>query len=227
MNLWFFIIIENMQIQVKHLLPTYFEEHRKNNSEFWGKELVFSKGEMIKIVAPSGSGKTSLLHFLYGMRNDYNGEINYDSNNINRFTAEDFASYRSKHISIVFQDLRLFPELTVFENLEVKRQLNPFHQKEKIDYMAERLGIFNKLKTKTKICSYGEQQRVAIIRALLQPYDFLLLDEPFSHLDSENSLKAMELMLEESQLRNAGIVFADLERVDYFPFTRLYHLQTD
>ncbi|MGB3007819.1 MAG: ATP-binding cassette domain-containing protein [Chitinophagaceae bacterium] len=213
-----------MQIQVQHLLPGYFEEFRKNNSELWGKDLVFSKGEMIKIVAPSGSGKTSLLHFLYGMRRDYNGTISYESNNISRFTAEDFASYRSKQVSIVFQDLRLFPELTVFENLEVKRQLNPFHQKEKIAYMAERLGILNKLASKARICSYGEQQRVAIIRSLLQPYDFLLLDEPFSHLDSENAMKAMDLILEESQLRNACIIFADLERIDYFPFTRIFHL---
>ena len=203
-----------MQIQVQHLLPGYFEEFRKNDSELWGKDLVFSKGEMIKIVAPSGSGKTSLLHFLYGMRRDYNGIIRYENNNISRFTADDFANYRSKQVSIVFQDLRLFPELTVFDNLEVKRQLNPFHQKEKIAYMAERLGILNKLASKARICSYGEQQRVAIIRSLLQPYDFLLLDEPFSHLDSENAMKAMELILEESQQRNACVIFADLERID-------------
>ena len=80
------------------------------------------------------------------------------------------------------------------------------------------------LNQKTRICSYGEQQSVCIIRALLQPYDILLLDEPFSHLDDKNSQKAMELMLEETEKRNACIVFADLERIDYFPHTRLYHL---
>jgi putative ABC transport system ATP-binding protein len=90
--------------------------------------------------------------------------------------------------------------------------------------MAERLGIFNKLQSKTKICSYGEQQRIAIIRSLLQPFDFLLLDEPFSHLDNQNSQKAMDLMLEEAKERKACIIFADLERIEYFPFTRLFHL---
>lgn len=213
-----------MQLRIQQLLPVYFEEARKGSSDIWGKDLSFSKGEMIKIVAPSGSGKTSLVHFLYGMRQDYNGSILYGDKNIKQFGAEDFALHRKDHISVVFQDLRLFPEQTVGENLEIKRQLNPFHPAEKIQEMAERLGIGNKLQSKAKICSYGEQQRVAIIRSLLQPFDFLLLDEPFSHLDTNNSQKAMELMLEEAQQRNACIIFADLERIDYFPYTKLFHL---
>jgi len=213
-----------MQLRIQQLLPVYFDEARKNNSDIWGKDISFSKGEMIKIVAPSGSGKTSLVHFLYGMRQDYNGAILYGDRNIKQFGAEDFALHRKDHISVVFQDLRLFPEQTVGENLEIKRQLNPFHPAEMIKEMAERLGIGNKLQSKAKICSYGEQQRIAIIRSLLQPFDFLLLDEPFSHLDTNNSQKAMELMLEEARQREACIIFADLERIDYFPFTKLFHL---
>ena len=58
----------------------------------------------------------------------------------------------------------------------------------------------------------------------MQPFDFLLLDEPFSHLDNRNSELAMELMVEEARIRNAAIIFADLERIDYYPFTRIYHL---
>lgn len=213
-----------MQLQIQDLLPVYFEEARKSNSEIWGKDLTFSKGDLVKIVAPSGSGKTSLVHFLYGMRRDYNGNIFYDKNKSKEFSAEDFAGYRKDHISVVFQDLRLFPEQTVLENLEIKRQLSPYHSADKIKYMADRLGIGNKLQSKARICSYGEQQRVAIIRSLLQPFDFLLLDEPFSHLDNNNSEKAMELMLEETKARNASIIFADLERIEFFPYTRLYHL---
>jgi len=213
-----------MQLRIQQLLPVYFDEARKNNSDIWGKDISFSKGEMIKIVAPSGSGKTSLVHFLYGMRQDYNGAILYGDRNIKQFGAEDFALHRKDHISVVFQDLRLFPEQTVGENLEIKRQLNPFHPAEMIKEMAERLGIGNKLQSKAKICSYGEQQRIAIIRSLLQPFDFLLLDEPFSHLDTNNSQKAMELMLEEAKQREACIIFADLERIDYFPYTKLFHL---
>jgi putative ABC transport system ATP-binding protein len=213
-----------MQLQFRRLLPEYFEEDNTDSSDIWGKEIVFNKGEMLKIVAPSGSGKTSLIHFLYGIRKEYIGDIFYDEKNISGFQTEDFSRYRRDHLSIVFQDLRLFPEQTVFENIEIKRQLNPFHPPEKIKEMAERLGIGNKSGAKCRICSFGEQQRIAIIRALMQPYDFLLLDEPFSHLDKANAQKALELILEESSKRNAGILFADLEQNDNFPFSRLFHL---
>jgi ABC-type lipoprotein export system ATPase subunit len=214
-----------MQLTISNLLPTYFPETRKQTSEVWGRQLCFSPGEMIKIVAPSGSGKTSLMHFLYGLRNDYNGDISYEAgHSIKTFSAEDFAAQRREKVSIVLQDMRLLPEQTVYENLFIKHQLQPYHPVERIKEMTERLGIGSKLASKAKTCSYGEQQRVAIVRALLQPFQFLLLDEPFSHLDNNNSMKAMELMLEEAAARGAAIIFADLERIDYFPFTRLYHL---
>ena len=212
-----------MNLSLKQLYPAWFESNGKN-SEVWQRELEFSKGEYIKIVAPSGSGKTSLVHFLYGVRNDYKGSILYGDKNIRDFSNEDFATLRKNSVSVVFQDLKLFPDQSVLQNLEIKRQLNPYHPPEKIPEMVDRLGIGKKLHAKAGICSYGEQQRVAIIRALLQPYDILLLDEPFSHLDTANSQLAMELMLEETKKRSASILFADLERIDYFPFTQLYHL---
>src|ERR1051325_5455455 len=106
--------IANMQLQLQQLLPVYFEEAPRNTSEVWRQDLNFSKGEYVKIVAPSGSGKTSLMHFLYGLRNDYNGSICYDVRNIKSFSAEDFAAQRKAQVSIVFQDLRLLPEQTVY-----------------------------------------------------------------------------------------------------------------
>lgn len=213
-----------MQLTIRNLLPAYFDKSVTRSSEIWGKDLEFNKGDLIKIVAPSGSGKSSLINFLYGMRNEFTGSISYSGKNISRFSAEEMANHRKEYLSIVFQDLRLFPDQTVRENIEIKRQLNPYHPAEKITEMAGRLGIGNKLHSRCGTCSYGEQQRIAIIRSLMQPFDILLLDEPFSHLDNNNSEKAMELMLEEAKARNATIIFADLERIDYFPFTRLYHL---
>lgn len=213
-----------MQLILRHLLPTYFNETVTQTSDIWGKELLFEKGEFIKIVAPSGSGKSSLINFLYGMRTDYNGIISYSGKNIDQFSREELANLRKDHISIVFQDMKLFADQTVEQNLEIKRQLKPYHPPEKIKEMTERLGIGDKLQFKCSTCSYGEQQRIAIIRSLLQPFDILLLDEPFSHLDNNNSEKAMRLMLEETRARNASIIFVDLERSEIFPFTRLYHL---
>ena len=213
-----------MHLELQNLLPLYFEESKKQTSEIWGKDLHFEKGEMIKIIAPSGSGKSSLTHFVYGTRQEYSGTISYDGENIRQLSVENFASWRKDHMSIVFQDLRLLPEQTVLENIDIKRQLNPYHPVEKIEQMAKRLGIGKKLSSKAKTCSYGEQQRVAIIRALMQPFDFLMLDEPFSHLDNINRQTAMELMMEEAHSRGAAIIFADLERVDFFPYTKLFYL---
>jgi putative ABC transport system ATP-binding protein len=211
-------------LHLHDLLPEYFPLSRKQDSEIWGKEIRWDRGELIKIVAPSGSGKTSLMHFLYGLRHEYSGKITFDTRITRSLTAEEIAHYRKDQISIVFQDLRLFPSQTVSENLEIKRQLHPYHPPQMIKEMAERLGIAGKLNSRCNTCSYGEQQRVAIIRSLMQPFDFLLLDEPFSHLDNNNSQLAMELILEEARKREASIIFADLERIDYFPYTRIFHL---
>lgn len=213
-----------MLLRINDLLPSYFEDHRKEDSEVWGKELSFSKGELVKIVAPSGSGKTSLVHFLYGMRKQYNGRIIYKEKYLKQYKIEEIAALRASSFSIVFQDLRLFLGQTVSENLELKRQLDPYHPAGKIADMAQRLGIGNKLSSLCGNCSYGEQQRIAIIRALLQPFDLLLLDEPFSHLDNANAEKAMGLILEEAKARNAAILFVDLERSDIYPYTRILHL---
>lgn len=213
-----------MQIKLLQVVPTFIEEEKISRSQIWNSTVTFNAGEKIQIVAPSGSGKTSLIHFLYGLRKEYDGTIVYDSKSISNFSAEDFAVHRQQFISIVFQDLRLFPEHTVLQNLEVKRQLNPFHPESKIAAMAERLGIGNKLNKLCRTCSYGEQQRIAIIRALQQPFQFLLLDEPFSHLDENNRKKAMELMEEEAQSRNAAIILADLKAIEYFKADKTIYL---
>lgn len=213
-----------MQILLQKILPVFFEKGEYEHSHVWNKAVLLKKGERIHIIAPSGSGKTSLIHFLYGLRNDYTGNISYDSNDIKNFDAEKFSAWRRQHISIVFQDLRLFLDQTVFQNLEVKRALFPFHEENNIARMAKMLGIETKLNKLCKTCSYGEQQRIAIIRALQQPFDFLLLDEPFSHLDELNRRKAMELMEEESSKRSATIVLADLREIEYFKSERTLHL---
>ena len=199
-----------MQIRLHNISPVYFEKDKITGSDLWNKEIAFTKGQHVHIIAPSGSGKTSIIHFIYGLRKDYTGDIFYDKENINNLSLEQISVFRQKNISIVFQDLRLFMQQTVKENLELKRQLYPYHPRQKIEEMAKRLGIESKLNNIANTCSYGEQQRIAIIRSLLQPFDFLLLDEPFSHLDDVNRLKAFELIKEECDHRKASMIFADL-----------------
>lgn len=204
-----------MKIQLQCVVPDYIEADKRCNSQIWSKDISINKGEHLNIVAPSGSGKTSLIHFIYGLRKDYKGSLFYDSEDIKKLSTEGFSSFRQNKISIIFQDLRLFGDQSVRENIEIKRRLNPFHPPEAVDKMAQQLGIEAKLSQAAKTCSYGEQQRVAIIRALMQPFDFLLLDEPFSHLDENNRAKAMKLVYEECEKRNAAMIFADLKPIDF------------
>ena len=213
-----------MQIALQKIAPSFLNKENYTRSEVWGNTVIFNKGENVHIVAPSGSGKTSLIHFLYGLRNDYTGDILYNNENIKAFDAENFSLWRKQHLSIVFQDMRLFTEQTVMQNLEIKRLLAPYHNENKIVTMAKQLGIESKLEKLCSTCSYGEQQRIAIIRSLLQPFDFLLLDEPFSHLDDVNTKKAMALIEEEAAARNAAIILNDLRKIDHLKAERILYL---
>ncbi len=213
-----------MEIHLRDVVPEFIEKEKLKGSQVWGQNISISKGEHLHIVAPSGSGKTSLMHFIYGLRKDFSGTISYNDIPIKKLSTESFSSFRQNKISIIFQDLRLFPDQTVRQNLEIKRMLDPYHPATMIEEMARCLGIESRLDKLAKTCSYGEQQRVAIIRSLLQPFSFLLLDEPFSHLDDVNRAKAMKLIYEECEKRKAAMVFADLKEIDFLNGERVLML---
>ena len=211
-----------MKIEIDHIIPTPLTDrliHR--TSDVWNSKLCFHKGEYIKIKAPSGTGKTTFIHILYQLRNDYTGLLHFDSKAAADFSAKELAGLRQHNLSIIFQDMRLFAELTVRENIELKRILQPpVKESAEIDEMAGELGITHILDQKAGICSYGEQQRVAIIRALMQPFDWLIMDEPFSHLDMENTHKAAKLIAKECGLRKAGLLITDLDNDEHFTYSR-------
>ena len=213
-----------MQIELRKVTPDYIEKERRSASQIWEQNITINKGEHLHIVAPSGSGKTSLMHFIYGLRKDYSGAVFYGKTDIKKLSVENFSSFRQNKISIIFQDLRLFEDQPVRENIEIKRMLDPYYPAEKIAEMAQRLGIENKLNQLAKTCSYGEQQRIAIIRALMQPFEFLLLDEPYSHLDEANRKKAMELIYEECEKRDTAMIFADLKPLDFLKGEKIVYL---
>ncbi len=213
-----------MRIQLRNVVPDFIEKEKRKDSQIWSGDVSITKGEHLHIVAPSGSGKTSLIHFMYGLRSDYSGEIFYGDIDIKKLSVEGFAAFRQKTISIIFQDLRLFGDQTARQNIEIKRMLNPYHNATVIEEMARRLGIESKLDQLAETCSYGERQRIAIIRALMQPFDFILLDEPYSHLDELNRKKAMELIYEECEKRGAAMVFADLKPLDFFSGEKVVYL---
>ena len=215
-----------MILSLHNVVPTPLKDKvLQQGSDVWNREVSFSAGQWTKIKAPSGTGKTTLIHSLYKLREDYSGKIEWDGKNLQQLPAEQLAQYRQEKISIIFQDLRLFPNLSSFENIELKRVLQkPYCDQEKIFSMAAELGVQHVLHQKAGICSYGEQQRVAIIRALIQPFTMLVMDEPFSHLDQANTAKAAALIMKECKKRNAGFIITDLDDDHHFAYDQILNL---
>ena len=205
-----------MTIRLEKMIPLPMLEQDTSGSEVWDAESLLLEQENYYVVeAPSGRGKTSLLSVIYGIRTDYRGVVFMDEREIVSFTLKEWSLIRKSKLSFIFQGLELFNDLTALENIQLKNRMTGYHSEERIVEMAGILGIAPFLKRKAGILSFGQQQRVAIIRALCQPFNFLLADECFSHMDNENSLTAYQLIREECKARGAGLVLTSLNKTEF------------
>lgn len=209
-----------MNIQLNKVVPAPLEEVEFSQNSIWNSTFMLEKGEKVLLNATSGKGKTTFAFLLAGLRKDYSGEITFDGQNSKNFSLEEWAIMRAQKLSFVFQDLQLFGELTVAENLQLKNQLTFTFTEEEIKAMVNQLGIGDKWQSTCNTLSMGQQQRVAIIRALCQPFDWLIMDEPFSHLDENNILLAKELIEQVVAKQNAGLVITALGKSEVFKFTK-------
>lgn len=193
-------------IQLINTVPEIFAERQDLKSDIWLQDVSFEQGKKYLIEANSGTGKSSLCSFIYGLRGDYRGAIKLNDQDISKFSTSKWCDIRQTSISILFQDLRLFGELTAYENIQIKHRLHKIHNKRVIEAWFEALGIADKRNTRIDHMSYGQQQRVALIRALCQPFEFLLLDEPISHLDDRNSDIMRDIILTEVERQGATLI---------------------
>ncbi|MBO7138309.1 MAG: ATP-binding cassette domain-containing protein [Bacteroidaceae bacterium] len=197
------------RIELLHTLPQVFQG-REPQSQIWLQDVTFQKGQTYLVEANSGTGKSSLCSYIIGYRKDYLGTIRFDGKDIRKNRVSEWTSLRERNLSLLFQELRLFPELTAMENVQIKNGLTGHKNRQEIETWFERLGIADKMSAKVDRMSYGQQQRVAMIRALVQPFDFLLVDEPISHLDDENSAIMGEIMMEEVRKQEAGVIVTSI-----------------
>jgi len=181
----------------------------KTNS-VWRNNIQFESGKDYLISAPSGTGKTSLFSFIYGVRKDFSGEILINDKKTSSVSLNEWAELRKRKIAYIPQDLKLLPTLTVIENLEVKNKLTHHRTKEQIIKMLEALGVRDKQNQKCGTLSLGQQQRVTIVRSLLQPFEFILMDEPFSHIDDENIKHASGLITNECRANGGNFIMVSL-----------------
>lgn len=193
-------------INLHNVLPQVFRASEPCGSQVWLCDLRFDRGCRVCVAAESGHGKSSMLSFIYGNRSDYDGTIEFDGRNINTLSVDDWCEERRRHLSLLPQELRLFPELTALENINIKNRLTDCQTPERIMEMLELLGVADCADKPCGKMSVGQQQRVGLVRALCQPFDFLLLDEPVSHLDERNNLIVAALVQDEAARRGAGII---------------------
>lgn len=193
-------------IRLHNVVPEIFSSREDISSDIWLSDFSFERGKHYLVEAESGTGKSSLCSYLFGQRGDYRGEILFDGEDIRNLSVGDWSRLRRESMGILFQDLKLFDELTALENVELKNRLTKMQSRATILSWFEELGIGDKVDARIGRMSYGQQQRVALIRALCQPLDFLLLDEPISHLDERNSEVMRDIILRETERQGAAII---------------------
>lgn len=207
-----------MQITIQNITPNFFTPA---SSEVWSKYFELLPNSKYLIKAVSGSGKSSFFNFLYGLNNRYSGSIIFDKTTIASFSENDWTSLRREKISIVFQGLRLFPELTALENIQLKNTLTNHKSETEILAMLAQLDVDQLAHKKAETLSYGQQQRVAIVRALCQPFKILLLDEPFSHIDEAQITNAVNLVSQEVEQNKATLIIASLGDTYNINYTKI------
>ena len=197
-------------IQFQNVVPHVFQSRDNSDSEIWGKYVTFRKGHLYLLESASGRGKSTFCSYLLGYRNDYSGQVLFDGHDTKVFRSSQWTDVRKSHVSLLFQELRLFPELTAWENVEIKNRLTSHTAAETIRRWFDMLGIGDKKDALIGEMSYGQQQRVALMRALVQPYDFIVLDEPISHLDDQNAAIMGEIVMEEARRQGAGVIMTSI-----------------
>lgn len=197
-------------ISLEGLLPRVFAEDntvRSRQSDVWlRKAVTFERGQVYMIKATSGTGKSSLCSYIYGDRHDYQGRIHFDGIDTASLSVARWCELRRRALGYMPQEMKLFPELTAIENVEIKNRLTHHFTHSHIVEMLESLELGDRINVAASRLSAGQQQRVAVVRALCQPFDFLLIDEPVSHLDEMNNAAVGQMIMDEAARQGAGVI---------------------
>jgi len=162
-------------------------------------DLTIDRGEMVAVVGASGVGKSTLLHLLGGLDRMDSGSIHVGDTDISGLAEDALTTFRNKHVGFVFQFHHLLPEFTALENAEMPLRIARVHSAEartRATAVLERLGLADRSTHRPTMLSGGEQQRVAVARALITEPSVLLADEPTGNLD-ERTAEALHALLRE------------------------------
>ena len=182
-----------------------------------GVDIRINAGEIVSIVGPSGSGKSTLLHILGTLDKPDRGEVFLYDNNITHLQGDKLSSFRNKHIGFVFQFHHLLPEFSALENVCIPGWLTRKSKnevKEQAVRLLELLGLGQRLENKPGQLSGGEQQRVAVARALINRPDIVFADEPTGNLDTANAKELHHLFFDlREQFRQTFLIVTHNEEL--------------
>jgi lipoprotein-releasing system ATP-binding protein len=167
-----------------------------------GVSLELRRAELVSIVGPSGAGKSTLLYIVSSLEKADKGQVFFEGNDITQLSETDLAHYRNQKIGFVFQFHHLLPEFTAIENVSIPGWIAKMPSKQiqqKASELLDFMGLADKMDKKPHSLSGGEQQRVAVARALLNSPALIFADEPTGNLDSENANALHQLFI---RLRN-------------------------
>ncbi|MCT4581181.1 MAG: ATP-binding cassette domain-containing protein [Flavobacteriales bacterium] len=199
-----------MKIILNNVTPAAFKVEDLTQSEVWNSDLELTNNQSYFVSSNSGKGKSTLLNYLFGLRNDYTGLITMDGINIADLTINDWATIRRCRLAYLPQDLKLIQHLSVWDNLLIKNRLTQHYTTDEIKSLIAQFHLTDHINKPIHQLSIGQQQRIALIRTILQPFELLLLDEPFSHIDDENIKIALNIIDNACKREGASYLLATL-----------------
>lgn len=179
-----------------------------NPKTIWNTQTKLFQKNYYQIVASSGSGKSTFLKIINGTSFNYKGGVKVGNILLNVNQPDEILKVRRSLIHTVFQGLKLFDNLSIWENLLLA--CDDKKDEELARELIQKFSIHDKIDVAVHKISYGQKQRVAIIRALLGSFEWILLDEPFSHLDDKLSAMILQEILEISKNQHAGLIITSL-----------------
>lgn len=197
-------------LEIKNVSKIYNESEVQVNAVN-GVTLDFQEAEFAAIVGPSGSGKTTLLNLIGGLDNPTSGEIIIDGTNLSKLKSSALIDFRMRNIGFVFQAYNLIPVLTAKENVEFIMNLQKWSKKDSDDRTFELLktvGLLERANSRPTKMSGGQQQRIAVARALASRPKFVLADEPTANLDSKSASTLLEIMEKLNHEENITFIFS-------------------
>ncbi|EGO62528.1 ABC transporter ATP-binding protein [Acetonema longum] len=193
------------------------------------EELALAAGEQLILAGPSGSGKTTLLHLVAGLLSPTSGEICWEGKRLDTLSESKRDRWRADHMGYIFQNFNLLPALTVAENIMVAAALRSRsfggEQRRQAKEMLALVGLEDKSDNKPAHLSTGEQQRVAVVRALINKPRLILADEPTASLDRDNAAVVLDLLQSLCRENHSSLILSTHDPAVMAQFPRIYEMR--